>query len=417
MAQQKRPAGAGRFEVTQAKFADIQSKQKGAAQALDLKEALPDVLQGNATRLPRLVDRVWRRSCDEIISENRGVYTYKGGTKVDVFFYEVTPAVAKAKVSLIKMRIPKILKEAQGNEAVLDAPLVSAKQQTTTSASQSAGTSKLQKEGLPENPPLETLHLWADRAYQDMMASTGSMPMTRDMMDLAMKADVTYLPLWNPPSGMIVGSFCTPRSPIPMGQQTPGEPLRQDLAALFHAVFQIYSIISKGAHTIIITPVRTSTLTDKRASELYTGLIRRISPEARKCLICNVVDVPKEAASITLSSAIDLLTQQVRACIFETGILTQANYLKQFPKLHACGFDSADALLSEHEQVGLMKKFTDHYHGAGIKCFVRNISSAYVLDAAIEGDCAYISGPIVKPSQKTAFPMSKYTVEDVPGTQ
>jgi hypothetical protein len=306
-----------------------------------------------------------------------------------------------------------LLKAAASDESVLDAPLPGGKGSALAPQQQQTESemSKLAKQGLPDNPKLEIIQMWAGRVKQDLAASTSKLPLTRDMMDLVSKSDISYSPLWNVPGGAILGSLAWLRAGLPAAQYNTGEFMRQDLSLLFAGVFQIYAMQNKGINAMVSVPVRAATLLDKEGGELYLSLIRHMSDEARKYLFIIVRDAPKAAPSANLVTAIDMLARLARAVIFETGILTYAEYGKHFPKLHAIGFDSAEARIDEQEQVRLLKKFVDHYKAQGHKTYVKSVSSKRVLDAAIAGDYAYVSGDIVRPAQKTAFLMQKLPVE------
>lgn len=408
MATEPAPSGtSGRFEVLPEKFKEMSKGKSGDVQVLDLKEALPDLFVGTE-RVPRLVDRVWRRACDEVMAEDRGLYCYIGGTIVHTFFFDMTGAIAKVKTSLIRGKIPLILKAAQGNEAVLDAPLPqSTKPQQAAVAQGSQDLARLMKEGLPENPTPEVFRIWAQRTLQNLQAMSQKLPLTRDMIDVATRADISYLPLWSPAAQAIVGSVVTARSGVPPAQQHSGEPMRLDMASFFAAAFHLYSMQAKGQNALAVVTVRMATLVDKDAADLYIALLRRLSPEVRKNLIVEVRNLPKDSAPTSLVNAVEALSQFVRAFVFETGILSYPDFSRQFPKLHAAGFDSADVLVGDHEQVRHMVKYAETYKAGGVKAYVKNVSSIFVLNAAVKDGFAYISGPLIRPSQKTPFPAQK----------
>jgi hypothetical protein len=409
-------AVSGQFEVSPEKFFEMTKDRAQDIHAFDLREILPELFPGGSDRVPRLLHRVWRRSCDEVIAENRGIYAPKGTTQVQIFFFELDPSVARAKVSIVKGKVPTILKAAQTNESVLDTP-VAAPQRAAPKEQEKQGTAAaiaaLAKEGLPDNPELAMVQLWASRALQNMVTANQKIPLTREMIDLAGKTDISYFPLWNAPAQAIVGSCLHVRASLPAAQQKPGEPFRQDLAGFFGAAFQLYSMQSKGASSLVVVPVRAATLADKETCDLWTALLKRMSPETRKNLIVEVRGAPKDVPPQSFSAAVNSIMQQARAVTFETGILAYADFTRNFPKLHACGFDSAEAHIGEHEQVRLMKKFGEHYAHAGLKPYVKNVSSPYVRDAALLHNYAYITGPVIRPGQKTCFPAQKLTAAEL----
>jgi hypothetical protein len=179
------------------------------------------------------------------------------------------------------------------------------------------------------------------------------------------------------------------------------------MAVLFSALFQLYSLQAKGQSALMIVSVRAATLVDKDVAELYVGLLRRVAPELRKNLMIEICQVPKDAAPSSLVSAIETLALLVRAYAFDVGLLSAGSYARQFPKLHACGFDSSSAHVPEAEQARLMKKFADHHHATGLKTYVRGVNARSVFDGAVACGFSYISGPLMKPLQKAAFAVQK----------
>lgn len=404
----------GRFEVTPAKFKEL---AKGNPQKFDLKDALPSLLAGTK-HVPRLVDRVFRRACDEVMSESKGFYCRMGESSgAMIFFYDATEVATRTKIGIIKDRIPKLLSEAQADESVLDAPLPQSKTTLTPPPEKPRGSqtlAKLAKEGLPDNPLANVLHLWSRRTMQDMATVTShKMPLTRDMVDMSVRAGVTYLPIWAPAGEAIVGSVASASSPLPQSQWKTGEQGRVDLVALFGAAFQLCMMASKGQNAIIITSLSASTLMANETSLLVRSLISRLPPAAQKNLILNVRDMPKDSAAPSLVSTIQMIEQSVRAVIFETGILSYPDFSRQFPKLHAAGFDSVGVRLSEHEQIHHMTKYSQTYAAAGVKAFIMNVNSVHVLDAAIGEGFTYVSGPLIRPAQKIFFPMQKLSRDSI----
>ena len=407
-------SGGGRFEMAEAKFTELTKSKPSEVHKLDLKDALPDLFVGT-DRVPRLVQRVWRRACDEVMAENRGNYAYTGGTVIKIFFHELTAGIAKAKVDTIKRKIQQILKAVQsGDESALEAPLPGAdKTAFQTAPPEHSSLATLVKGGLPANPELEMVQVWAGRVLQNMMASTQKIPMTREMIDVASKADVSYCPLWNAAGEVIVGSVGDVKSAWGPAQQNPGEPYRMDLAMLFSACFQLYSLQSKGANSLAVIPVRTLTLLNNEIGELYIGLLRRNSPEIQKSVIIEITGLPKGTISPRLATALDKIQRCTRAVVFQTGLLAYNDYARLQNKPHACGFDSDDTHIGEHEQARLMKKYVDHYQVQGIKSMVKHVHSPFVFDAAIKNNFTYISGPFIRTAQKSGFTMQKMSAADI----
>lgn len=365
----------------------------------------------NTTLIPKLVERVWRKACDDVIAEHKGLYSYKGGMIVQVYFHDLPSSGGKSKVSLIASRIPPLLAKAKEDISVLDKQDDAGAGFVATQKKETApDMAKLLKEGLGNNPTLEVFRLWASRTLQDLTLGQQKTPLTRDMMDVAIKADVHYAPWWTPASGTLLGSIACVQGSVPVQQYNTGEALRQDVAALFSACFQIYAMQSKGQNGLMIVPVRATTLADKDVLEIYTGLLRRLSPEVKKNLMIEMKGMSKDSVPSHIVAAITGLALQLRGFVFETGILTYADYSRNFPKLHACGFDVSEGRLSEEEQIRLIKKYADHYNKLGIKTYIKGVAQPPVLAAAVASGFFYISGTHIKPLQKSCFTLQKLLV-------
>jgi hypothetical protein len=401
----------GRFEVSTEKFVETTRGKPSDVQLIDIKDAVPEAFV-NTTKIPRLLERVWRRACDEVMAESRGMYCHKGGSVVQMYFFDMTSVVSKAKADIIRSKIPHILRAAQQDDSVLDATLPQFAK-PLQAEKQSSDLTRLMKEGLLENPKIEMVQLWVRRATQEVATSTQKIPLTREMVDLAAKADVFYLPLWSPAGQAIVGSVGHVRSAQPPPQWNSGEAARLDLAALFSAVFQLCGMQAKGHNALIVFPVRVASLLDKDLAELYSTILRRLTPETRRNVIIDVKGMPKDGASSNLLAAVETFSQLSRAVTFETGLLSFPDFSRQFPKLFAAGFDSEDVGLGEHEQVRHIAKYGAFYKSAGVKAYVKNVASRHVFDAALKEGFTYISGRIIRPSQKSAFTVQKIAISEI----
>ena len=331
---------------------------------------------------------------------------------MQVFFYELTAPIGKAKISLIKNKIPVILKKAQDDETILDVPLPVSKApiKSAETARPNQDLARILKEGFPINPTIEMAQMWAGRALHGMVTAEQKIPVTRDMVDVVRKSDITYVPMWNAAGQVIVGSFTDIRDVVPLAQLNAGEPLRLDLAVLFITVFQLYSMQSKGLNALAVVSVKVSTLLDKGVGELYMALLSRLSPEISKNLIVEIRSASFSANSVAVVEAIGRIA---KAYVFETGLLSYTDFSKHYSKLHACGFDSSETRLGEVDQVRLIKKYADYYHGTGVKTYVKKVTSPVILEAAMKCGFTYISGPIIRPAQKSCFAAQKLTREEI----
>ncbi|MFH1157403.1 MAG: hypothetical protein V1721_00725 [Pseudomonadota bacterium] len=392
----------GRFEVTFEKFGEIAGS--GETLNFNLKESLPDFL-GKSDRIPHSIERIWRRSMDDTLSENRGVYHHKGGGEILVYFHELTPALGRAKIALLKDRMLALLGDAQKGRTDPDQPSIAEKDASPDKNEQQqpaeTALSRLIKEGLGNNPTLEMLTIWMPRVLQNLTISTQKIPLLKEMADLAVKSDISYQALWNASSQAVIGSLCAVRSPVPVHQYATGELLRQDLAALFGSCFHLYSMQSKNVQSLIVIPMRATSLNDKNFVELYLAFLRRLDSRIKRNIIFEIRNLPKDTIPATLRATIETLGFSSRACIFETGLLAYFDHRRNFPKVHACGFNAAEGNLPEDEKLRLIKKYAEHYAGFGVKTYIRSVADKKIMAAAAQAGFAYISGAIIDPVLKT----------------
>ncbi len=404
----------GRFEVVFEKFGEI----AGSEEMLDfnLNEALPDFL-GKSGHIPNSVERVWRRAVDNMLSENRGVYHHKGGGKILIYFHELTPALGKAKIDLLKNKMLAQLEDVQKGRSDPDQPLVAEKDSSPNKNEQKqpaeTNLSRLIKDGLGNNPNLEILTLWMSRVLQNLTMSTHKTPLLREMADLAIKSNISYLPLWSASAQAIIGSICTVRSPISVNKYDTGEFLRQDLASLFSSCFHLYSMQSKNVQSLIVIPIRITSLNDKNFVELYLTFLHRLDSKIKKNIIFEIKNIPKDNLPATLKETIKTLEISSRAYIFETGILTYFNHSKNFPKLHACGFNAAEGNLSENEKLRLTKKYAEQYAGFGVKTYIRFVDDKKTLATVVKAGFTYISGSIIGAATKTPYTTKKLPLSEI----
>ncbi|MCK4944690.1 MAG: hypothetical protein KAS59_00295, partial [Alphaproteobacteria bacterium] len=354
---------------------------------------------------------------DNMLSENRGVYHHKGGGKILIYFHELTPALGKAKIGLLKNKMLAQLENVQKGRSDPDQPLVSEKDSSPNKNEQKqpaeTNLSRLIKDGLGNNPNLEILTLWMSRVLQNLTMSTHKTPLLREMSDLAIKSNISYLPLWSASAQAIIGSICTVRSPISVNKYDTGEFLRQDLASLFSSCFHLYSMQSKNVQSLIVIPIRITSLNDKNFVELYLTFLHRLDSKIKKNIIFEIKNIPKDNLPATLKETIKTLEISSRAYIFETGILTYFNHSKNFPKLHACGFNAAEGNLSENEKLRLTKKYAEQYAGFGVKTYIRFVDDKKTLATVVKAGFTYISGSIIGAATKTPYTTKKLPLSEI----
>lgn len=407
-------APSGRFEVAFKKFEEISGS--GEVLNFNLKKALPDFL-GKSDHIPNSVEKVWRHIIDDMLSENRGVYHHKGGGEILIYFHELTPSLGKAKIDLLKNKMLTLLEDVQKKGTDIDQPLIDEKGSFTDKNEQKqpaeTNLSRLIKYGLGNNPNLEMLTLWMSRVLQNLTISTHKTPLLKEMADLAIKSNISYQPLWNASAQAVIGSICTVKSPVPIHQYGKGELLRQDLAALFGSCFHLYSMQSKNVQSLIVIPIRITSLNDKNFVELYLTFLRRLDSKIKKNIIFEIKNIPKNILSTTIKATIETLGLSSRACIFETGLLAYFDHRKNFQKLHACGFNAVEGNIPEKEKLRLMKKYAEYYASLGIKTYVRSIADKKTLETATKAGFAYISGSIIGAATKTPQPLKKLPLSEI----
>jgi hypothetical protein len=272
---------------------------------------------------------------------------------------------------------------------------------------------KLMKDGLGQNPTIESVHAWVSHARQNMIHGQKKIPITREMVELVAKSEILYTPLWNTVAQIVMGSFARVKSPIPTKQYSTGETLRQDVAALLSACIQLYTLSAVRKNALIALPVRASTLNDTDVSEFYLSVIQCISPDIRKSLILEVKNVPKSQAATKLSARLEEMAEFIRGYMFDTSMFTYFDYTKAFPKLHACGFDLAEGDMTPEEKIKIIKKYSEAYKKMNIKYYVKGVSSRDILESCIQEGFTYVSGTIIEPFGKVCWPVMKLTLNEI----
>ena len=394
----------GQFEVAFKKLKEV----AGSGEVLDfnLKKVLPDFL-GKSDYIPASIEKIWRRVVDDMLSKDRGIYHHKGGGEILIYFHELSSVQGKAKISLLKKEMLTLLEKVEGGK--IDLPNAEKNKQQPVETN----LSRLIKDGLGNNPTLEMLTIWMSRVFQNLTISTQKIPLSKEMANLAIKSNITYLPLWKVSSQAVIGSLCTIRSSVPVRQYATGEVLRQDLAALFGSCFQLYSMKSKNMQSMIVIPIRAASLNNENFVELYLTFLRRFDPKFKRSLIFEIWNFPKDNVPVTFKATIETLNLLSRAYIFETGFLTYCNYCKNFPKVHACGFNALEGNLLEDEKLRLIKKYAEQYAGFGIKTYIRSVANKKMLTTAAEAGFTYISGSIIGPASKKPQEIKKLPLSEI----
>ncbi|MCC7037619.1 MAG: hypothetical protein IT560_09985 [Alphaproteobacteria bacterium] len=400
----------GRHEVPQDSFDEITAEKSVAPHALDLKSVLPDLFV-STQRVPRLVAQAWRAAADDVLDETPGVYTYRGGTLVDIAFFLLPVAAARGRVRDIGLAVA----------AAVTAPRDTALSETSAPPAKTAAKDllmkelvaqmeseihKLNREGLGQNPGDEMVRLWAARAMHDMYHSRRNIPLLPQMMDMVAQSDISYVPFFDLETAAIGGAYCGIASPVAPDKYNTGEIMRQDLAMLFGAAVQVYYLRSRLQESSIIVPLRLQTAADFDVAALYTGFLARVAPDVAASLMVEVSGLPAGNAPLAVAESINAISNGVRSCLLDMGPDPRArglagalhNPLAQFPVLHGCGFSLKGAASGDWRRAA--KNFVACYRDLGLKTYIKDVSAPADIEAAKAIGFTYIIGDALGQAQR-----------------
>lgn len=402
----------GQHELPQDAFDDVIAEKGAVAQTIDLKSLLPDLFI-NTSRVPRLVAQAWRSVADAALQETAGVYTYRGGTVIEIVFYLLPPAIARIRTQDIGAQIKAVLahlKESPDAGFAAAAPKPAAKTLLFKGLVEQLESEiqKLNRDGLGVNPGDEMVRLWAARVMHDLYHDRRSIPLLPQMMELVAQVDISYLPFFDAETRGIGGSFSVVSSPLPPDKYNTGEILRQDMSALFSAAVQLYYLRAHGREGMVVMPVRVKTLADYDIAGLYTNFLSRLAPEISACLAVEVTGLSRDAAPVAVAESIHAISNGLRSCFFNMGAPAAQpgfhNPVAQFPTLHACGFSCAAAGAGWQRKA---EKFVAHYRGLGLKTYLTDVSQPNDAEAAKAIGFTYVAGAAFGGSQRVPFSLNK----------
>lgn len=400
----------GQYELPQDSFDDITAERAVTAHCIDLKILLPDLFL-NTERVPRLVAQAWRRAADSVLQENLGSYTYRGGTIIDIAFYLLPPAAAQAKLDDIGARIKAALARQDSAPPPEPVPPKTSGREVLMKdlvAQLESEILRLAREGLGVNPGDETVRLWAARVMHDMYHDTRSIPLLPQMIELVAQADISYLPLFDREMRGLGGSWARIASPVPPDKYNTGEIMRQDMAALFSAVVQLYYLRSRRRESMVVMPLHVQTLSDYDIASLYVSFLLRLAPDISSCLAIDVIGLPRDTAPMAVADGINAISNGLRSCFFDMGVPSGPTLLRdplaQFPTLHACGFSREDAGEGWRR---FAEKFVDRYRGLGLKTYLKDVSAPADAEAAQALGFTYVMGSAFGASQRMPYALNK----------
>lgn len=400
----------GQHEVPQDNFDDIIAEKSVIAHTLDLKTVLPDLFI-NTQRVPRLVAQAWRAAADAALDETPGIYTYRGGTLVDIAFFLLPAAAARLRLRDIGQSLMAAVSAphaAQEIDFAVPPAKAAAKDLLMKElvAQMESEIHKLNREGLGQNPGDEMVRLWAARALHDMYHSRRNIPLLPQMMDMVAQSDISYVPFFDLETAAIGGACCGIASPVPPDKYNTGEIMRQDLAMLFGAVVQVYYLRSRLQESSIIVPLRLQTVADFDVAALYTGFLARVAPDVAASLMVEVSGLPAENAPLAVAESINAISNGVRSCLLDMGSDPRArgvagalhNPLAQFPVLHGCGFSLKGITSGNWHRAA--KNFVAYYRDLGLKTYIKDVSAPADIEAAKTIGFTYIIGDALGQAQR-----------------
>lgn len=402
----------GQHELPQDSFDDIAADKAVMPHRIDLKDLLPDLFI-NTDRVPRLVAQSWRAAADSALRDTPGNYTYRGGTIIDIIFFQLPPAAARAKIQDISSQIVGMVAR---KPEIPDIDFSPAPPKGATKdilmkdlvAQLESEIQKLNREGLGLNPGDEMVRLWAARVMHDLYHDRRSIPLLPQMMELVAQSEISYMPFFDTETRSMGGSCSIVSSGVPPEKYNTGEILRQDMAALFSAAVQLYYLRSRAQEGLVIIPLRVQTLADYDIAGLYVNFLARLAPEISAGLAIEVLGLQPETAPMTVADNLVAISNGMRSCFLDMGVPllkgSVYNPLSQFPALHACGFSRAAAGAAWQ---GVAKKFVGHYRGLGLKTYFKDVSEPGDIVAAQDIGFTYIMGTALGGSQRMPLPINK----------
>lgn len=397
----------GQHEVPQDNFDDIIAEKSVVAHTLDLKTVLPDLFI-NTQRVPRLVAQAWRAAADSALDETPGVYTYRGGTLIDIAFFLLPAAAARVRLRDIGQSLAASVSPPHDkHKADMAAPAAKTSARVLLMkelvAQMESEIHKLNREGLGQNPGDEMVRLWAARAMHDMYHSRRNIPLLPQMMDMVAQSDISYVPFFDGETAAIGGACCGIASPVPPDKYNTGEIMRQDLAMLFGAAVQVYYLRSRLQESSIIVPLRLQTAAEFDVAQLYTGFLARVAPDVAASLMVEVSGLPAENAPLAVAESINAISNGVRSCLLDMGTDHNGcgvlrNPLAQFPVLHGCGFSLKGAASGNWHRAA--KNFVAYYRDLGLKTYIKDVSVPADIEAAKTIGFTYIIGDALGQAQR-----------------
>lgn len=406
----------GRYEVTEHQFNEtLKDEPRENILPFDLKTAFPDVL-AKTNKPTKLVDKIWRRTLDEFMSDYGGAYyPAQNSTFVQVWVDNLPGPAVKAKLVGVAQKMTVIYKSVHAKENPEDALVAwfekpKDKDDAKPAQQLSPEMTRLIQEGLGENPTMNMLDIWMNRTGPAMIHGGPKAPFVSDVFSVLTKSNISYVPVWNGQAGLLVGSTPVYRGTVPAAKFTPAEPFRQDIVTLFAGAFQLHALASKGIQSLVFIPIKYSTLLNRNVNEFMKTFLRLLNPALRKSMIIEIRGVPNDGMSPSAKAALQDMATFCKAFMLETNVFSKDDYARDVPNVHAVGVDMGNGLTDMEIILGL-RKFSENNKGRPQKLYARGLPSKQAAKVAIDMGFAYLSGPAVHPSEKFCTAVRKYQVD------
>jgi|GEM_PF-2216394 len=406
----------GRYEVSEAQFNEnLKDEPRENILPFDLKLAFPDILAKTA-RPTKLVDKIWRRTLDEFISDYGGAYyPANNSTFVQIWVDNLPGPAAKVKLVGVVQKMSAVYKnvhDKENPEAALSAWFDKQKGRDESSrpAQQlSPEMARLMQEGLGENPTANMLEIWMKRTGSAMIHGGDKAPFVPDIFAVLTKANIAYVPTWNAQGELLVGSVPVYRGTVPAAKYMPAEYIRQDLIMLFAGAFQLHALAIKNIQSLVFVPIRYATLQNRNVMDFVMTFLRLLKPPVTKNLIFEVRGIPKDGMSPSVRTALMELASYSKALMLETSMFARDDYTRGLNNVHACGIDVTG--LSDMEVTMGLQKFAENNKRRPYKWYIRGIAARHAIKMARDLGYSYISGPAVHPLEKFCAAVRKHPIE------
>ena len=233
-----------------------------------------------------------------------------------------------------------------------------------------------------------------------------------------------YRPMCYVKNQLLTAYNCLPIRRMPGGKVAVGKEIltennRQTAKAeLDHFVLEkgieaLRHVLAKGQKLLIVVPVHFSTVDRQTYCDPYFGIFASLAQEARKLLVLEVVDAPKDIPQFRISDTVAKMRAKVRAVLGRVTLdSTDLDNWKGFG-LHAIGFDLSEHPLAEEAALKEMEQFTARAKQLGLRTFVYGVKSLSLATSAVAAGFDYIEGDVVHSPVVTPESILRFNSKDL----